>query len=256
MSNDVKHGTTANAAWNPLEGERPELNINLHDGTDEQVSIIVVHKDRPAHLNICLQSIAVTSFNNNYEIIVVDNASDKESQDFLDDIEGEVKVIRNEKNLYWSAAANKGAAAADKKSKYLVFMHCDVVITNPAWLDLLTAICESQKAGLVGLEMQSYFMQQKKVDFIREWMMMYTRECWEECGPWPERLPMIGPSFIATLKAQHHGYKPQVMKNPIAHHYKIFSLDINEFERLTEAAMVTLPQLLRDVQSETVQRVV
>ena len=73
-----------NIPHNPLEGERPELSINLHDGSEEQVSVIVVHRDRPEYLNICLQSIAVTSFNNNYEIIVVDNASGKDSQEYLD----------------------------------------------------------------------------------------------------------------------------------------------------------------------------
>jgi hypothetical protein len=36
------------------------------------VSIIVVHRDRPEYLNICLQSIVVTSCNNNYEIIEID----------------------------------------------------------------------------------------------------------------------------------------------------------------------------------------
>src|SRR3954471_11505742 len=112
--------------YNPLEGSRPEFTINLHDGSEEQVSIIVVHKDRPEYLNICLQSIAVTSFNNNYEIIVVDNGSGRESQDFLDDIKDEVKVVRNEKNLYWGPAASKGVAAADRNSKYIVFLHCDV----------------------------------------------------------------------------------------------------------------------------------
>ena len=76
-----------NVPFNPLEGERPELNIKMHDGSDEQVSIFIVHKDRPEYLNICLQSIAVTSINNNYEIIVIDNNSGQESQDFLDSIE-------------------------------------------------------------------------------------------------------------------------------------------------------------------------
>ena len=174
---------TLTPAHNPLEGERPDLSIDLHDGTDEQISIVVVHKDRPAHLNICLQSIAVTSFNNNYELIVVDNASEAEGQGFLDDVESEVKVIRNEKNLYWSEAANKGAEAADKKSKYLIFMHCDVVILNPSWLDLLVNVCESQKCGMVGVQMQSYFMQQRKIDFVRNWLTMFTRECWDAVGP-------------------------------------------------------------------------
>lgn len=235
---------------NPLEGEKPELSIDLHSGSDEMVSIVIVHKDRPEYLNILLQSIAVTSLNNNYEIIVVDNGSGKDSQDFLNDIESEVKVIRNDKNLFWSEAANKGVAAMNKNSKYVIFMHCDAVILNPAWLDLMINVCESQNSGMVGIEMGSYYMQNQKIDFIQEWCVMMTKECFQAVGPWPEKLPQIGPAFILTIKAQQKGFKPQVMRNQILHHYRIFSLDINEYERLTESAMVVIPQLMRDVQSE------
>jgi GT2 family glycosyltransferase len=105
---------------NFLDNSRSDLTVSLKNYSDEQISIIIVHKDRPEYLNLCLQSICVTSFNSNYEIIVVDNGSDKESQAFLDEIEGTVKVIKNEKNLYWSAACNKGANAADRNSKYLI----------------------------------------------------------------------------------------------------------------------------------------
>lgn len=237
---------------NPLEGPRPEFKIDLHDGSEEQVSIVVVHKDRPEYLNICLQSIAVASYNNNYEIIVVDNGSGAGSQDYLDAIKDEVKVIRNERNLYWSAAANKGAQAADKNSKYIIFMHCDVVILNPAWIDLLINVSESQGSGFVGTELQSYYMQQQKVDFIQEWLCMFSREAWRDLGPWPEQLPQIGSAFLMTLKGQMKGYKPQQMRNPIAHHYRAFSLDINEFERLTEQAMATIPKMISEIRSRAV----
>ncbi len=234
---------------NPLEGQNPEIVVPLHENTSEQVSIIVVHKDRPEYLNICLQSIAVTSYNNNYEIIVVDNNSGKDSQAFLDDIEGEVKLVRNDKNLYWSAACNKGVLKAEKNSKYLIFLHSDVVITNPAWIDLLINVSESKSAGMVGIDTQSYQMGTQKVEFIQEYMMLMTRECWKDCGPWPETLPLVGNAFVMTLLAQNRGHSPQVMKNPICHHYKIFGIDINEYERLTEQAMAQIPRLLSDVNS-------
>jgi glycosyltransferase involved in cell wall biosynthesis len=235
---------------NPLEGERPELSFDLHKGSEEQISIIVVTNDRPEYLNICLQSIAVTSFNNNYEIIVVDNGSGKDGQDYLTDIEEQgIKVIRNKENLFWAAAANKGADAADKNSKYLVFMHHDVVVTNPAWLDLLVNVSESQNSGLVGVEMQSYYMGGQKVDFVQEWLCMFTRESWRAIGPWSEKLPQIGGAFVMTVKAQNKAFRPQIMKNPIAHHYRVFAMDINEFERQTEAALATLPTLIREAQS-------
>jgi hypothetical protein len=43
------------------------------------------------------------------------------------------------------------------------------------------------------------------------------------------------------------------MRNPIAHHYRIFSLDINEYERLVEQAMVTIPQVMREMQGQPVK---
>lgn len=242
--NDVVH--------NPLEGDRPEMTVKLHENTDDHVSIIIVHKDRPEYLNICLQSIAVTSFNNNYEIIVVDNGSGKESQEFLKDIEGEVKVIRNEKNLYWSAACNKGVQAADKNSKYFIFMHCDLVVLNPAWIDLLVNVAEAQQSGFVGIDSQSYMLGNQKAEFLQEYLLLITRDAWKDIGPWPEELPQVGNAFIMTMKAQNGGHKPQIMKNQIVHHYRIFSLDISDYERMTEQAMATMPKLLSDIQSRPV----
>ena len=240
---------TQNVPHNPLEGERPELNIKMHDGCDEQVSIIIVHKDRPEYLNILLQSIAVTSINNNYEIVVVDNNSGLETQTFLDAIEADgIKVVRNKENLYWGPAINKGVEKADKGSNYYLFLHCDVVIINPSWIDLLVNISEARGAGLVGVELQSYYIQNQKVDFIQEYCMLMTKEAWKDVGPFPKEIPQIGPAFVMTLRAQNRGWKPQIMRNPIVHHYKIFSLDINEFERLTEQAMTALPKLIREAQ--------
>ena len=191
----------------------------------------------------------MTSFNNNYEIIVVDNGSGKDSQEFLKDIEGEVKVVRNEKNLYWSAACNKGVQAADKNSKYFIFLHCDVVVLNPAWIDLLVNVSEAQQSGFVGIDTQSYMMGNQKIEFMQEYVLLVTREAWNDIGPWPEQLPQVGHTFIMTMRAQNRGHKPQIMKNQIVHHYRIFSLDISDYERMTEQAMTTLPKLMTDVQS-------
>jgi glycosyltransferase involved in cell wall biosynthesis len=233
---------------NPLEGERPDLTISLHDGTDEQISIVIVHKDAPEHLSVCLQTICFCSTANNYEIIVVDNGSGQDSLDYLEQLEsdGEVKVVRNQKNLWWSEACNKGVAAADPNSKYIVFMHCDVVVLNPAWLDLMINVSESQGAGIVGVQLQTYKLGEQRVDFVAEWCMLLTRECWNDIGPWNPELPQVGHSFLMTISAQQKGYKPQVItKNHLCHHYQIFNLNTNEWERLTEQAMAALPNLMR-----------
>jgi GT2 family glycosyltransferase len=237
---------------NPLESTNPpEMVIDLHDGSDEQVTIIVVHHDRPEYLNLCLQSVYVCSNLNNYEVVVVDNASGQETQDYLDVLEEEgIKIIRNKENKYWSAACNQGVAAADPNSNYFIFLHTDVVIENPAWIDVLVNISESQGAGVVGTELQEYLIQKQKVQFIQEWCMLISRRCWNDIGPWPEDLPLVGMAFIMTFRAQMKGHKPQATGNRIVHHYKQFSLDPSEYEKLSEQAMGKVAQLMQDAQQK------
>jgi GT2 family glycosyltransferase len=241
-------------AHNPLDGEKPEFtfNLHLHDGSQEQVSIIIVHKDRPAHLNLLLQSIEATSFNNNYEIIVVDNGSGIEGQELLDDIKDEVKVVKNKENLYWSAAANKGAEVADKNSKYFVFMHCDTVVLHPNWLDTLMNVSESKKSGLVGIEMGKVVLDGQPVEFVQEWCMLVTRECWKDAGPFPLDLPVAGHAFVLSFAAAKKGYLPQCYRIPLVHHYRVFTQSANEFERMAEQAAVIIPRYIRDLQQTSV----
>jgi GT2 family glycosyltransferase len=237
---------------NPLESVSgaPEFSINLNDGSNEQVSIIVVNHDKPEYLNICLQSIHVCSHLNNYEVIVVDNNSGQETQEYLDVLQDEgIKVVRNSVNRYWSAACNQGVAMADPNSSYFIFLHADAVILNPAWIDVLVNISASKGAGIVGTSLAEYYIQKQKVQFIQEWCMLVSRRCWNDCGPWPEELPLVGMSFILTLRAQMKGHKPQATGNQIAHHYKAFSMDPSEYEKLSEKAMATLPKLMQQVQA-------
>jgi GT2 family glycosyltransferase len=218
---------------------------------EDSISIVIVHKDKPGYLNACLQTIALNSTNNNYEIIVVDNNSGPETQEFLYDLEKDVKVVRNERNLYFSAAANLGFAAADVNSKYIIFMHADCVVTSPAWLDLMINVAEANKSGLVGLESGQYYIGNQKIEFVSEWCVLFSRQCFEKVGKWPEQLPLIGNAFITTLKAQQEGFQPQIMKNTIVHHYKIFGIDVNQYEKISEEALALLPKMVSQVQSRS-----
>jgi len=240
-----------NEPHNPLESPNgpPEMTINLHDGSQEQVTIVVVHHERPEYLNICLQSIYVCSALNNYEVVVVDNASGQETQEYLDILEQEgIKVIRNKENKFWSAACNQGVEAADPNSKYFIFLHADTVVINTAWIDILVNIAE-QGCGLVGTQIQQYLIQKQKVDFVQEWCMLVSRRCWNDIGPWPEELPLVGMAFILTLRAQYRGYKPQTTGNAIVHHYRQFCMDPSTYEKMAEEAMGIVARLMQKAQA-------
>lgn len=250
----MTHPSSPKVPFNPLEHpghETPTEILTLKDGTTENVSIIIVHHERPEYLNMCLQSIHNMSNLNNYEVIVVDNASGQETQEFLDVLETEgIKVVRSKENLYWSGAANLGAEAADKSSKYLIFMHADTVVLNQAWIDIMVNLSQRKGFGIVGTQLQTYYMmRQTKIDFVQEWCMLMTRDCWNDCGPWPEELPLIGNAFIMSLRARYRGYQPTVMSNNLVHHYRAISFDPSKYEQLSEQAMSKLPVLMQEAQT-------
>ncbi len=126
-------------------------------------------------------------------------------------------------------------------------MHCDTVVLNQGWIDLLVNISEAKDSGMVGTQLQQYFIQKQRVDYIQEWCMLLTKRCWEDIGPWPEELPLVGNAFIMTLRAQHKGYKPQAITNAIVHHYKAVSYKPNELEQISEKAMSTIPKLMQQI---------
>jgi GT2 family glycosyltransferase len=239
--------------YNPLEHptpERPVEILEIPDGTMESVSIVIVHHNRPEYLNILIQSIYNMSNLYNFEVIVVDNASTQESQEYLDVLEAEgVKVVRCEDNFFWSAAANKGAAVASKTSKYLIFMHADTVVLNNAWIDIMVNLSQSKGFGIVGTQLQTYYVNKQKADYIQEWCMLITRECWNDCGPWPEELPLIGNAFILCIRAQFKGYRPSSMNNALVHHYRAISYDPNTHDRMSEAAYALIPKLMQQAQN-------
>lgn len=238
-----------------LDGSPSELTINLDDGTDERVSIIVIHKDRPELLSMCLQSIAVTSVNNNIEIIVVDNGSStRDSIDYLAVLEKnqDIKIIRNETNKWWATACNQGAKAADRRAKYLVFMHQDCVVLHPAWIDLMISIGEAQGSGFIGLEEGHFTYDRKKIPYVKEWCLMISRECWQQCGPFAEELKQVGSSFVMTIAAQKEGFKPTIVgKLALVHHYSAFSMDSSEFEKMGEQSASMIPKIIRGIQQKS-----
>jgi len=248
-----------NKPYSVLDGPRADLEIVTHTPpAEDKVSIIIVHRDRPEHLNICLQSVAVCSSNNNYELVVVDNASvRKESHDYLDDLQssGDCKVVRNQENLYWAKAANIGAKAASKDSRYFVFLHDDTVILNPSWLDLLINSSDAEKSGHVGVTINKYSWNGQDFQYIEEWCMLVTRECWEDCGPFNEELPVIGSPFLFTFATEYGKHRPQATQVPIAHHYQNFSLDVNEYDRAQLDAREKLPKIMHKMAQRAGRRV-
>jgi GT2 family glycosyltransferase len=81
------------------------------------------------------------------EVIVVDNASDAETQRLLDRIDGG-QVIRNAGNQGFGPACNQGAAAA--RGRYVFFMNPDIDLMPGAIDAMVAAFSGFDRVGIVG----------------------------------------------------------------------------------------------------------
>jgi hypothetical protein len=110
------------------------------------VSIIILNVNEKDFILPCLNSIKSMNFPYKYEIIVVDNGSTDNSQEFIKKNFPYVKLIENKENLGYAEGNNIGAKVA--KGKYLVLLNNDTQVTKN-WLSNLLKVAESdEKIGI------------------------------------------------------------------------------------------------------------
>ena len=109
------------------------------------VSIIILSYNSLKFLKKCLRSVLSTEYNN-FEVILVDNASTDGSIEYVEKKFGHdyrLNIIRNERNLGFAEGNNVGARVA--RGNYVVFVNSDTVV-DPNWLNELVNVMEENPA--------------------------------------------------------------------------------------------------------------
>lgn len=91
-----------------------------------ELSIVVVNYNTRMLILDCIASILQHAQGLSIEIIIIDNASTDGSADAIRQHYPEVRLIANEKNVYFSAANNQGIKAA--QGKYVLVLNPDTII--------------------------------------------------------------------------------------------------------------------------------
>ena len=112
------------------------------------LSIIIVNYNVKEFLQNLIHSVEKATGNIKYEIIVVDNASDDGSVDFLKEKFPGVRLIANKKNLGFSRANNQGLAVA--KGKYLLLLNPDTLIREDTFQKMIEFFENTSDAGMAG----------------------------------------------------------------------------------------------------------
>ena len=103
------------------------------------VSIIIPHYNGKKLLHNCISSIYQNINIDNFETIVVDNASTDDSVKNIKDLFSDVVIVSNKENIGYSGGCNIGAQQA--KGKYLIFLNNDTEHSD-GWIEKLVDFLE------------------------------------------------------------------------------------------------------------------
>lgn len=112
------------------------------------ISIIIVNYKSQVLIEKCLASIDKFKEDTELEYIIVDN-----SLDFKNDHLPQIKLIRNEKNLGFSNAVNKGIRQCH--GDYILLANPDTTVQNNVFKKMINVFADNHHAGIVGANLIS-----------------------------------------------------------------------------------------------------
>lgn len=110
-------------------------------------SIVILSFNQLYYTKQCLESIRKYTTDVNYEIIIVDNASDKETIDFLETL-ADIILIKNTGNLGFAGGCNQGIEASH--GKYIMLLNNDTIVTKRWLFNMVQFLEKNEKVSMTG----------------------------------------------------------------------------------------------------------
>jgi len=203
----------------------------------EFVSIVIPVHNRVRTTLDCIELIRKMNNDSSFEIIIVDNASDDETRELLPADPGLI-YIRNEQNIGLSGAYNKASHRA--QGDVLCFMHNDVFIHKPGWIqmirDFIIGRTDAGVTGLYGAKMirrDGSFRGKTIVHAIKDeprirrshervavvdgLLMALKKKVFTEIGGYSEKFPIHFYDKDISMKCIQKGYMNYVLNIPFEH---------------------------------------
>jgi GT2 family glycosyltransferase len=113
-----------------------------------ELSIIIINYNVKEFLQNLLNSLQKAVSNINHEIIIVDNASDDGSVEFIHEKFPQIDLIANQTNVGFSKANN--IALKKAKGKFILLINPDAIVSEDTLSKMIDFFKEHPDAGLVG----------------------------------------------------------------------------------------------------------
>ncbi|MFZ2975159.1 MAG: glycosyltransferase family 2 protein [Candidatus Moraniibacteriota bacterium] len=200
------------------------------------ISIIIVNYRSKTYLDKCLFSIDKHSFNEDLEIIVINNDQKEKLMDLVERYP-RVKLYQNKKNMGFGAACNFGARKA--QGEKLLFLNPDTQFLNNYIREILIKIQKYQNVAIIGPRLitdegktqewstgketnfiqiiknnlwmtESRYFWESKNDIFVDWVsgaaMFIKKDVFDKIGGFDEKFFMYGEDMDLCAQARELGY--------------------------------------------------
>jgi len=119
-----------------------------------ELSIIVTNYRNPSLLKICLDSVSKHASGLAYELIVVDGATQEDTEMMMREDYAEVKFFPFKENVGFQALIKKGVE--ESVGKYLLILNGDIIVTPNSIQKMLAYIKTDANIGMVGPKLLNF----------------------------------------------------------------------------------------------------
>jgi GT2 family glycosyltransferase len=226
--------------------------LHLPECASPEISVILVLFNRAELTLACLRSLT-EAFTERLEIILVDNASQDETSQLLDQLRG-VRIIRNPENRNFLLAVNQ--AAREAKGEYLLILNNDAQVLPGTLRSALQTIQSEGNIGAVGGRLilldgtlqeagsiiwrdgsclgygrgdnpfAPMYMFRRDVDYCSGAFLLTPRRTWEQLGGFDERFkPAYYEETDYCTRLWEKGLRVVYDPNAVLLHYEFASSD-------------------------------
>ncbi len=129
-----------------------EVRYPLQAGT--RVAIIIPTKNHGELLRQCVETIAATVKEVDYELIVVDHeSSDPATVSYLDSLKDKAQVLRHSGEFNFSAINNRAIARAQGRFTHYLLCNNDIEAFEEGWLERMVELAQQPSVGIVGSQL-------------------------------------------------------------------------------------------------------
>lgn len=128
------------------------------------ISIVILNYNGKGFLEPCLNSVLNSDYDN-FEVVLVDNASTDGSVELIESIFGanrKIRIIRNKENTFFTGGNNIGIREA--KGEYIIVLNNDTEV-DPKWLREIALVMGDEEIGAAQPKIRIFNQNPAKIDY-------------------------------------------------------------------------------------------